>query len=92
MNTLEDKISNYPPYACKCCGYTNGDMFADYYNFKPTKIQGLEFDAYKKMWNLLSDERKKAKEIIATRKTPTIRKPRKQYEKKSPYWAEKSQK
>jgi hypothetical protein len=82
-------MSDYPPYACKCCGYTNGDMFADFYNYEPTEIQCLEFDAYKKMWHLLNDERKEAKAIIANRKmvSTRMRKPRKKYTKKSPYWA-----
>ena len=58
-------MSNYPPYVCKCCGYANGDMFYDHFYYQdrePTEEEWLEFKGYKKAWNILSDERRKARE------------------------------
>lgn len=49
-------ISEYPPYACSCCGVTNGDMFED----RPGEItpeEIAEFKMYRKMWQLLKKER-----------------------------------
>jgi len=61
-------MSKYPPYACKCCGFANGDMFADYYNFKPTQEQTAQFDAYRKVWNMLNAERQEARAIISQKR------------------------
>ncbi len=53
-------MSKYPPYACSCCGVTNNDMFYDYYHHEgkePTDQEVTEFNAYRKMWNILHEER-----------------------------------
>lgn len=43
----------YPPYACQCCGITNGDMFQDYFRSlgrEPTETECAGFEMYRKMW------------------------------------------
>ena len=61
---------SYPLYACKCCGFANGDMFYDYYQHlgkKPSEQEKADFNGYRKAWNMLNDERKKAAEITSQR-------------------------
>ena len=39
----------YPPYACQCCGFANGDMFVDYFRHigrEPTEAEKAYFEAY----------------------------------------------
>lgn len=49
-------MSSYPSFACSCCGVTNADMFYDR-EVPPTKDEILQFEAYRKMWWLLRDDR-----------------------------------
>lgn len=49
-------MSDYPPYACSCCGFTNGDMFYDY-NQNPTEVELAEFSGYRKAWYSLKEAR-----------------------------------
>lgn len=54
-------MSDYPPYACSCCGVTNGDMFYDYFRSlgrEPTERENIEFEVYRKYWMKLKEERK----------------------------------
>lgn len=51
-------MSEHPPYACSCCGVTNGDMFWDYIEHNADELTYAavikmtdEFDAYRKQWN-----------------------------------------
>lgn len=54
---------SFPPYACSCCGVTNGDMFYDYFNHlgkEPTPDEIAEFNGYRKAWyglKALSEDR-----------------------------------
>ncbi len=61
--TNNGDLSNYPPYACSCCGVTNGDMFYDWLKGrKPTKQEEDFFQNYVKAWW------KKEKELTCRRK------------------------
>jgi len=60
-------MNNYPPYACKCCGYANADMFCEHYNFEPTETQIMEFRAYRKVWDMLRQESNQAREVAVKR-------------------------
>jgi len=62
MTPQQPERSDYPPYACSCCGITNGDMFSDYYahlGVEPTERDVLEFETYRRVWNALKSEREK---------------------------------
>ena len=74
----------YPPYACKCCGVTNGDMLWDYIDSNKETLTYAEvvrlcdeFDTYRIEWQLHNDAASRAI------RAPSKRKP---YVKKSPYW------
>lgn len=60
------KATKYPPYACKCCGCANGDMFVDYYlskhNRMPTPEESESFIQYRRIWNELNELRMEAAE------------------------------
>ena len=80
-------MSDYPPYACSCCGVVNGDMFWDYIEHnKDTLTYGEverltdEFDSYRKQWNAHAEA---AREDVRAVK---LRKSHKRYVKSGPYW------
>ena len=80
-------MSEYPPYACSCCGVANGDMFWDYIRHnKDTltygEVQRLtdEFDSYRNEWNAHAEAAREDIRYGRPRKKP------KQYIKSSPYW------
>ena len=80
-------MSEYPPYACSCCGVANGDMFWDYIEHKKDTLTYGEvlrmtddFDIYRKQWNAHAEA---AREDI---KAGRPRKKHKKYSKSSPYW------
>lgn len=81
---MSKTTEEYPPYACKCCGVANGDMFWDYIQHEAKNLSYAEavaladgFDEYRHRWN--TNQMK----IIEAVKLPTKRKP---YTKRSPYW------
>ncbi len=85
--TDTNQASEYPPYACSCCGVANGDMFWDYIEHnKDTLTYGEvlrmtdDFDTYRKQWNAHAEA---AREDI---KAGIPRKKYKKYTKSSPYW------
>lgn len=88
MTTSPNKMSEYPPYACKCCGATNGDMFEDYYrttlNREPSDTEVQAYWVYKKAYTM-------AKDMLAKAEQLTIRLPKRQrtYRKRAAYWATK---
>ena len=56
--TDTNQASEYPPYACSCCGATNGDMFLDYIEHNDTTLTYAEvkelcdeFDSYRAKWH-----------------------------------------
>ncbi len=61
-------MSKYPAYACPCCGFTNPDMFWDR-PVEPTEQEVMEFNAYRKMWQMFREERNR---LIQTRINPRI--------------------
>lgn len=78
-------MSDYPPYACSCCGATNGDMFHDYYakvlKREPSETETQAYWVYKRAYSM-------AKEMIAKAEQVVIRVPKKQrtYRKRAAYW------
>lgn len=47
-------ITTFPLYCCPCCGYTNGDMFYDYYAHlgrEPTVEEAVEYKVYRRLWH-----------------------------------------
>lgn len=55
-------MSNYPEYACSCCGVTNGDMFYDWLQGREaTDEEQMYFKAYRQAWQQLKEERDRAK-------------------------------
>lgn len=84
---MSKQASEYPPYACSCCGVANGDMFWDYIEHNADTLTYAEvvrmtdeFDSYRKEWNAHAE---------ATREDIKAGRPRKKYKKYtkvSPYW------
>ena len=73
-------MSNYPPYACTCCGVTNGDMFWDYIESNASTLTYAEvkdlcedFDSYRANWHRhnteVSDAIKAGKKLKPSRRT-----------------------
>jgi len=63
MTTSPNKMSEYPPYACSCCGVTNGDMLYDYIKHNAETLTYAEvvkicdeFDSYRIQWNAHAKE------------------------------------
>lgn len=61
MNEAEP--TKYPPYACNCCGVTNGDMFWDYIEsnastltYAAVKDLCEDFDSYRANWHRHNEE------------------------------------
>ena len=82
--TDTNQASEYPPYACSCCGVANGDMFWDYIEHNKDTLTYDEvlrmtddFDTYHKQWNAHAE---------AARDDIKAGRPRKKYTKSSPYW------
>ena len=80
-------MSNYPPYACSCCGVVNGDMFWDYIEHNAGTLTYAdvlcmtdEFDTYRKEWNAHAETTREDIKAARTRKRG------REYTKVSPYW------
>lgn len=74
---MSNRMSNYPPYACSCCGVTNGDMFWDYIEQNDSTLTYAEvkelcedFDSYRAQWHRHNEE------VSAAIKSAKRRKPR----------------
>lgn len=84
MTNYNERLE-YPPYACSCCGVTNGDMFDDYYKTvlkrEPSDAEVQAYWTYKRAYHM-------AKDMIAKAKNEVIRYPKRQrtYRKKAAYW------
>lgn len=62
MTNYNERLE-YPPYACKCCGVTNGDMLRDYIEHNAETLTYAEvvkicdeFDSYRIQWNAHAKE------------------------------------
>ena len=78
---------DYPPYACSCCGYANGDMFYDYIlsteQREPTEAETNAYWIYKKALILAQEIVKRAEQGVKARRNIGSRK---KYTKRSAYW------
>ena len=62
MTNCNERLE-YPPYACSCCGVTNGDMFWDYIEHNDSTLTYAEvkklcedFDSYRTQWHRHNEE------------------------------------
>lgn len=68
-------MSGIPPYACRCCGYVNGDMYTDHFlalGRKPTQAEQFEYEVYRRAYNMVRSERLKAADALAKFNTTRV--------------------
>lgn len=66
----------YPPYACKCCGIANADMFYDWFRHthgtEPTEEDWESFQAYRQLYEAHKEQEKWQKNITGGKPISSI--------------------